>query len=319
MAPRRVLVTGAGGFIGRWSLAALDARRFDVHAVLSPRQAALRGSLPPGAAVHRADLLDPRSIDALLAAVRPTHLLHFAWIATPGLYWTSTENDRWLQAGTHLAERFFSAGGQRAVMAGSCAEYDWSRVTVCREDSSPLADAAGAMPAPYASAKLEMQRRLAHLGRQAGASSAWGRIFFQFGPGEQPSRLVPYVLRSLLAGREALCSPGSQVRSFLHVADVAEAFAALLDSTVQGPVNIGSAEPVSVAALIGAIAGRIGRADLVRLGAVPLPAGEPATLLPDVSRLQREVAWQPRFDLDAALDDTIAWWRGQGTGEDVPP
>jgi nucleoside-diphosphate-sugar epimerase len=76
---------------------------------------------------------------------------------------------------------------------------------------------------------------------------------------------------------------------------------------------------VSVAALIGAIAARIGRADLVRLGAVPLPAGEPAILLPDASRLQAEVDWQPRFDLDAALDDTIAWWREQGLGEDVSP
>jgi nucleoside-diphosphate-sugar epimerase len=310
---RRVLVTGAGGFIGRWSLAALGARRFDVHAVVSPRHAGTRSPPPVGATVHHADLLNPESIDALLAAVRPTHLLHFAWIATPGVYWTSAENDRWLQAGTHLARHFFAAGGERAVMAGSCAEYDWSRVTVCREDSSPLADTAGAKPVPYAAAKLEMHRRLTNLGRQAGASSAWGRIFFQFGPGEQASRLVPYVARSLLAGREALCTPGTQVRSFLHVNDVAEAFAALLDSPVQGAVNIGSGEPVSVAALIGAIAARLGRADLVRLGAVPMPAGEPAILLPDVSRLQAEVAWQPRFDLDSALDDTIAWWREQGT------
>jgi nucleoside-diphosphate-sugar epimerase len=316
---RRVLVTGAGGFIGRWSLAALREREFDVHAVFSPRHAGMQRPPLAGATAHHADLLNPAAIDALIAAVRPTHLLHFAWIATPGVYWTSPENDRWLQAGTRLAQHFFSAGGQRAVMAGSCAEYDWSRVTVCREDSSPLADSAAAVPAPYASAKLEMHRRLASSGRQSGASSAWGRIFFQFGPGEQASRLVPYVVRSLLTGREALCTPGMQVRSFLHVADVAAAFAALLDSTVDGAVNIGSGQPVSVASLVGAIAARIGRADLVRLGAKPLPAGEPAILLPDVSRLHAEVGWQPQFDLDSALDETIAWWREQGTDEDVAP
>jgi nucleoside-diphosphate-sugar epimerase len=317
--PHRVLVTGAGGFIGRCSLAALRRRQYEVHAVHSARHADLPGAESAGLIVHQADLLNPRAIDALLDAVRPTHLLHFAWMATPGLYWTSTENDAWLQAGEHLAQQFFGTGGQRAVMAGSCAEYDWSRVTLCREGSSPLADSAGVAPSAYAAAKLGMHRRLADIARRAGASAAWGRIFFQFGPGEPPGRLVPYVVRSLLAGREARCTAGTQVRSFLHVADVAAAFAALLDSAVAGAVNIGSGEPVSVAALIAAIAARIGRADLVRLGAVPVPAGEPATLLPDISRLRSEVGWQPQFTLDAALDATIAWWREQGAAGPAPP
>ena len=317
--PRRVLVTGAGGFIGQWSLAALGARKFDVHAVVAPRRLSATGARLTGATVHRADLLDPEAIDALLAAVKPTHLLHFAWITTPGVYWTSAKNDRWLQCGTHLAQRFFSAGGQRAVMAGSCAEYDWSRVTVCQEASSPLADTAVVAPTPYATAKLNMHRRLSSLAQQFGASSAWGRIFFQFGPGEHASRLVPSVVRNLLMGRAALCTPGTQVRSFLHVADVAEAFAALLDSPVQGAVNIGSGEPISIASLIDVIATQIGRPDLVRLGALPLPAGEPALLVPDVTRLHSEVYWRPRFNLDLAIADTIAWWREQGNrGEAMP-
>jgi nucleoside-diphosphate-sugar epimerase len=314
-----VLVTGAGGFIGRWSLAALRARNFDVHAVVAPGRASAAGAQLAGATVHQANLLDPEAIDALLAAARPTHLLHFAWIATPGVYWTSAENDRWLQSGTYLAQQFFSCGGQRAVMAGSCAEYDWSRVTVCHETLSPLADTAVVAPTPYASAKLGMHRRLVSLGQRSGASTAWGRIFFQFGPGEHVCRLVPSVVRSLLMGRAALCTPGTQVRSFLHVADVGEAFAALLDSPVQGAVNIGSGNPVSVASLIDTIAAQIGRPDLVRLGAKPLPAGEPALLVPDVSRLRGEVCWQPRFTLDTAVADTIAWWREQGSGGEAVP
>ncbi|MFI4889403.1 MAG: NAD-dependent epimerase/dehydratase family protein [Steroidobacterales bacterium] len=309
--PQRVLVTGAGGFIGRWSLAALRARGYEVHAVLAPRRVERPGAEPGGAIVHRADLLDLGSIDALLAEVRPTHLLHFAWIATPGEYWMSAENRRWLDAGTHLAQRFLASGGQRAVMAGSCAEYDWTRASVCREASSPLADTAAVAPSAYAAAKLAMHRSLARLAQQFGASTAWGRIFFQFGPAEHPSRLVPTVIRSLLAGREALCTAGTQVRSFLHVADVGEAFAALLDSQVQGAVNIGSAERLAVAELIGLIAAQIGRVDLVRLGAKPLPAGEPALLVPELSRLHGEVGWQPRFTVESAIADTIAWWRQQ--------
>lgn len=308
---RRVLVTGAGGFIGRWSLAALQGRGFEVHAVYSPR-AATSGERPAGeVTVHHADLLNTAAIDALLARVRPTHLLHFAWIATPGIYWQSADNARWLEAGAHLAQEFFSRHGERAVMAGSSAEYDWSSVTLCNEDASPLADAAGAAPTAYAAAKLAMHRRLERLAHEARASCAWGRVFFQFGPGEQAARLVPSVVLSLLGGREALCTAGTQVRSFLHVAEVAEAFAALLDSDVRGAVNVGSAERVSVATLIGLIAAQIGRPDLVRLGAKALPAGEPAVLVPDVTRLRLEVGWQPRYCLQEAIADTIAWWRSQ--------
>jgi nucleoside-diphosphate-sugar epimerase len=97
------------------------------------------------------------------------------------------------------------------------------------------------------------------------------------------------------------------------VTDVAEAFVALLDCPVQGAVNIGSGNPVSVGTLIDVIAAQIGRPDLVRLGAKPLPAGEPPMLVPDVSRLTGEVGWQPRFDLNTAVADTIAWWREQGS------
>jgi nucleoside-diphosphate-sugar epimerase len=291
MAHKRVLVTGAGGFIGRASLPALAARGYEIHAA--------RG----------VDLRDPGAAVALLNAVAPTHLLHFAWVTTPGLYWTSPENRTWLEAGRALLRGFAAGGGRRAVCAGSCAEYDWSRAGVCRESDSPLADAGVADPTPYAACKIALQRELQAHCAAGSLSGAWGRIFFQYGPHEHPGRLVPTVIRSLLAGREAACSAGSQVRSFLHVDDVGDAFAALLDSDLQGPVNIGSAERVSVADLAGRIAVQLGRPELLRLGAKPTPPGEPALLVPDVARLHGELGWRARYDLDAGLAATIGWWR----------
>jgi nucleoside-diphosphate-sugar epimerase len=111
------------------------------------------------------------------------------------------------------------------------------------------------------------------------------------------------------------------VRAFLHVADVGAAFAALLDSELAGPVNIGAAERIAVADLIGEIARQIGRPDLVRLGARPLPPGEPPLLVPDVQRLQTELGWQPQFALHEGLADAIAWWRGglAAPGGGAPP
>ena len=248
------------------------------------------------------------AVDALIEAAQPTHLLHFAWIATPGLYWQSEENYRWLSASRHLLAAFGRHGGVRAVMAGSCAEYDWSRVEVCDERSSPLADAAGTAT-PYAACKIAMQRSLEEYGRSHAMSTAWGRIFFQYGPGEHRDRLIASVIVNLLAGREARCTHGRQIRSFLHVEDVGAAFAALLASTVQGPVNIGSGDRIAIAALLERLAREIGCPDLLKLGARAAPPGEPAVLVPDISRLREEVQWNPRWQLDEGLADTVRWWR----------
>ncbi len=301
----RVLVTGAGGFIGRWSVRPLLERGFEVHAVLRP------GSVAPvevqGAHLLHADLLEPSTAASLVAAVRPSHWLHFAWIATPGIYWHSPDNARWLEASLRLLDAFRAAGGRRVVMSGSCAEYDWSRVGECDERTSPLADP-GRAP-PYVSGKLALQRALAEAGERHGLSTAWGRIFFQYGPFEPPERLVASVIRRLLAGEDAPVTHGTQVRSFLHVADVGDAFAALLGSQLEGPVNVGSAERTTLAALLRQIETRIGGPGRLRLGAREAPPGEPTLLVPLTRRLDEELGWRPRYTLATGLAQTIEWWR----------
>jgi nucleoside-diphosphate-sugar epimerase len=308
---KRVLVSGAGGFIGRWSVPALLRSGYEVHAVLSRNASRGAPEQLRGARIHIADILDGAEVDELLSEVKPTHLLHFAWIATPGVYWDSPDNFRWVSASERLLHAFRACGGRRAMMAGSCAEYDWSRVGVCDEKNSPLANASAAPLSPYAECKIALQKVLADFGRQEHVSTAWGRIFFQFGPYEHPDRLVPSVICNLLSNREAPCSHGNQIRSFLHATDVGEAFAAVLDSELEGPVNIGSNESITLEDLLTRIAGQIGRADLLRLGARPAPPREPPLLVPAIGRLRDEAGWRPRFTLDQGLSDTIAWWRGQ--------
>jgi nucleoside-diphosphate-sugar epimerase len=241
------------------------------------------------------------------------------------VYWTSAENFRWLGASERLLRSFHAHGGCRVMMAGSCAEYDWSRAGVCDELLSPLADdqAAPNDPAvaapPYTACKIALQRILADFGHRERLSTVWGRIFFQFGPHEHPDRLVPSVIRNLLLNQEAPCSHGRQIRSFLHVADVGEAFAAVLDSELEGPVNIGSDERIAVQDLVGRIGRQIGRSELLRLGARAASAAEPLLLVPEIHRLRDGARWRPRFTLNEALSDTIEWWRGRSAGITGPP
>jgi nucleoside-diphosphate-sugar epimerase len=57
------------------------------------------------------------------------------------------------------------------------------------------------------------------------------------------------------------------------------------------------------------IARKIGREELLEVGALAMPAGEPPSLVADVRRLRDEVGWTPGIELDDGLDGVIAWWR----------
>jgi nucleoside-diphosphate-sugar epimerase len=287
----KVLVTGASGFIGRHAVPALIDRGFEVHAVA-------RSIGDANVQWHQADLLaDPVSV---VERVAPTHLLHLAWYAQPGAFWTAPENLAWAEASLALYRAFAATGGRRAVLAGTCAEYDWSD-GVCVENRTPLRPAT-----LYGACKQAVGGAVTANGAQHGPSTAWGRVFFLYGPGEPREKLVASVLGALREGRRAPVTHGRQVRDFLHVADVAGAFAALVAGDVAGPVNIGSGAGVSLRELLTVAEARAGTSGLVAYGERPAPANEPPVIVADVTRLRDEVGFTPAFTLESGLDDALA-------------
>ena len=298
----RVLVTGATGFIGRETLEPLRAAGMEVHAVSSRPAPA---DSPADVRWHELDLLAAGGEDAI-AELQATHLLHLAWTTEPGRFWTSAQNLDWLAASLRLVRAFARGGGRRMVMAGTCAEYAWRPETHCIERETPTEPAT-----LYGTAKNALHATAAAFAAQEGIALAWGRIFFVFGPHEQRGRLASSVAESLLRGETAECSLGEQVRDFLYAPELAQAFAALTLSGVEGPVNMASGAPLPVRDLITAIARAAGRPELVALGARPTSPNEPARLTADVARLRDEVGWTPRLSLDEAAERTVAWWRRQ--------
>jgi nucleoside-diphosphate-sugar epimerase len=107
----------------------------------------------------------------------------------------------------------------------------------------------------------------------------------------------------------AHCTSGTQIRDFLYVEDVADAFVELVDSTVEGPINIASGRPMSLMEVIYNIADMLGKRELVSLGSRPMPANETPLVVADISRLSNELGWKPQYDLDTGLNKTIEWWK----------
>jgi nucleoside-diphosphate-sugar epimerase len=304
---KRVLLTGASGFIGRHAIRPLLDGGYEVHAIARDVES-LRAWAQAGVVLHPASLLDAAQTQAIVRAIQPTHLLHLAWYVAHGKFWAAPENLDWVAASLHLLRAFAEAGGQRVVMAGTCAEYDWvgdsSWDGVCVEQGTPLKPTT-----LYGASKHALQTMLCAFAAQTKLSAAWGRIFLLYGPHEPPQKLVPAVVRSLLQGEPARTSHGQQVRDLLHVQDVADAFVALLGSDVQSAVNIASGLPVALREVVLAIGDVLGRRELVQLGALPAAPNDPPKLLADVTRLRDEVGWQPKIDLRTGLAQTIDWWR----------
>ncbi len=289
---KKVLVTGASGFIGKYCVAELLKRGYEVHALSTQKKESSQ--------IHwyQCNLLDSVQLKETLYQIKPTHILHLAWYAEHGKFWNSTENLKWVQASIHLLQTFVKLGGKRFVGAGTCAEYDDS-FGLCIEESTSLAP-----KTLYGTCKNAFAQILKAYAAQSSITYAWGRVFHLYGPGEHPNRLVPSVINALLEDEPANCSHGEQIRDFLYVEDVASAFVSILESSIEGPINIASGEPTSLKSIILQIGKKLKKPSLIRLGALTASTDAPILTAAN-TRLTNEVGWNPSYNLDAGLLKTI--------------
>lgn len=286
----RVLLTGASGFIGRYVLRALLQHGIEVVTV---------GRTMPQASVSfiEADLLNISDFSPLLQHVRPTHLLHLAWYAEHGKYWTSPLNLRWTAATTQLVEAFCAIGGRQVVIAGSCAEYDWTH-GYCREGGTPLNPAT-----MYGTAKDATRRLVMAVCEQHQVPCAWGRIFLPFGYGESNSRLIPSLIEVFRGGRAPFGVNAHAYRDFLHSSDVAESFVRLLMAAASGAYNVCSAEPTRLAEVVTTLAALLD-ADPEPVLALTERLGEPPLLVGENLKL-KALGWRPALTLAQGLEHSL--------------
>lgn len=298
---KKILVTGGLGFIGRHTLKPLLENNYEVHVITS------RKAVSPTSEIHlhQADLLDCGSHAGLIEKIRPDYLLHTAWYTKNGKFWNAVENTYWLAATISLAKSFYSHGGRRLLALGTCAEYDWSGGP-CIEGETPELPASH-----YGRFKKTTFEALDLVAKHYQGSFAWGRVFFPYGPGEAEERLIPYVIRSLLLNETAKCTQGSQVRDFIYVEDLAQALIRILDSNVEGVVNLGTGASVAIRDLVYQVADLLNKRELISLGAISEPIKSPPSIVASVKRLNNDLGWTPQFSLDAGLRKTVEWWSQQ--------
>lgn len=296
LAGRSVLVTGARGFIGSHLRRALEREGAEVHATS-------RAEADPPAAWWRPDLEDIASVRELLARVRPRVVYHLAGHV-------SAAPDRALVLPT-LRSLFVSAvnlmlaaserGDCRVVLAGSLTE------------SSGPGDPAAS---PYAAAKTAASTyaELFHALYDLPVVSA--RLFMTYGPGQHPSKVLPYTAASLLRGESPELSSGNQTADWIYVDDVAEALVRIgrLEGLDGSRIDLGSGELTSLREVVALLAAEVGGPGAPRFGARPdRPREREQTRRADVEEAAARLGgWRARVSLPEGLRRTVAWLRDPG-------
>ena len=282
----RVAVTGGSGFIGQHVLAALDRKGIPYLSIGRTR--------PPGVAPDRYMALDLLSdnLRARVADLECTHLIHLAWYAEHGRYWTSAENLDWAIASLSLI-RTFCERGAHVTAIGTCAEYDWS-AGLCIEGKTPIEPAT-----LYGKAKAATSQLVTAACSTENIPCCWARLFIPFGRGESPRRLIPTIVDAVLGRSSPITVGGENWRDFLAVEEVADALVHLATSDFSGAVNVCSGVPKKIRGLVDEIAGYLGGNGEAVLDAPP-GTGDARRVIGDNSLL-RSTGWSPAVSFSARL------------------
>jgi len=300
----RVLITGGSGFVGACLAHDLVAAGHDVHLVLRPRSATWRlAGLAGRFTPHGADLCDPAGLRRAVAACRPEVVYH---LATHGAYPRQTDRAAILATnvlGTaNLLDALDGHDYRALVNTGSSSEYGPRDVPMREEDRlCPQTDYGVAKAAATLLCQAEAAR---------GRPVVTVRIFSAYGPWEDPSRLVPYVMGCCRRGEPPRVTTGRQPRDFIYVDDVV----ALLKRAAELPeargriLHAGTGRQSSVRDMVDTIVRVCGGGRVAaEYGSEPTRPGEPACWVADITQTTALTGWRPRHDLQAGIERTCKW------------
>ncbi len=312
---KKVLVTGAGGFIGSHLTDELVRQGHEVRALVRYNGRDDRGNLTDLPAeiqsaveVDRGDLKDPGAVRK--AVEGREWVFHLgALIAIPYSYHNPYDVVQTNVLGTaHVLDACRASGALNRVILTSTSEVYGTARRVPIDEQHPLQG-----QSPYAATKIGADALGESYHRAFGLPVAILRPFNTFGPRQSARAIIPTIISQALAGPDVKLGRLDPRRDLTYVKDTVAGFIAIAacDGALGRVVNIGRGEDISIGELVELIGQRLGRPITVQ--------ADPERHRPAASEVERLLAgtelaqtlwdWKPRFSLEAGLDETIEWIR----------
>jgi nucleoside-diphosphate-sugar epimerase len=301
---RRVLITGAAGFLGASLARKCIADGHDVHLLLRQGSARWRlAGLEGRYTAHEADLCDGPVVARAVAASRPEVVYHLAAHGTH-----HSQRDRGLilasnVLGTaHLLEALEGHAYRAFVHAGSSSEYG--------HKSGPIAEGDVLEPRSTYGVAKAAATLLCQAEAARGRPAVTVRIFSAYGPWEDPRRLVSYVMGCCLHREPARVTAGSQPRDFIYADDVL----ALLERAAECPaargqiLHAGTGRQYTVREVVETVLALCGNGVTARWGAEDARPDEPASWVASIERTTALTGWSPSLSLEDGIRRMWAWF-----------
>lgn len=270
----KIMITGGRGFIGKYVTALLE-ENYEIHQVV--------------------ENVFEINFDEYMQIHKPDYLINLAWVTGVG-YLDSFENVKLVQKGLEMYEAFYKYGGRRAVFVGTEQEYE--------RKSEPLKETDVINPVSlYAECKADLGKILVKNSLIENKGFVWARLFFIYGTGEKPKRLMPAIINSLLKDENVTCSYEGYVRDYINVEDVASAIVRCLFSDYTGYVNVGGGRATTIGEIAQIIKSHIGGNGKVNFRTHE-ECNQPMFIQADNSLL-KSLGWTPKYDLEKGLHKEI--------------
>jgi UDP-glucose 4-epimerase len=306
---RRALVTGARGFIGSNLCESLLSTGVEVHAVSQTRftDGPLSPFRPPNADAPempwwRVDLTDPTDTQRLLLRIQPDVVFHLAGLVSgsrdQGIVLPIVRQN--LLPTLNLLNAVAETGTGRLILAGSI------------EVPGP-GDSDACPCSPYAAAKWSGSVYASMYHTLYGTPVVTARMSMVYGPRQWDfTKLVPYVIRSLLRGERPKLSSGKRLVDWIYVDDIVAGLRTLGEAQgIEGrSIDLGSGKLTPIRQVVDELVSIMGAQVEPEYGALPDRPLETEHVV-NIAETTRLIHWAPATELSEGLRRTVAWYRKQ--------
>jgi len=296
---KNILVVGGTGFLGYHVCTKLIKGKYSVLSISSKKPAANRRV--KGVKYIIADIRKKNELK-VLEKKKINFIINLAgYIDHSG----NKNNLKTHFLGTkNLAEKFLKRKIKNFIQAGTSLEYG--------NVKSPQKEHNKERPSgKYGRTKLQANLYLEKLKKDYNFPYTVLRIYQIFGPNQDATRLIPFVVQSCLKNTEFPCTHGRQTRDFLYVEDFVDLILKILKSKKKssGIFNVGSSKPIKIYNLINSIKNKVGKG-IPLYGKVKMRKEEQMLFFPDTKKINRIFNWRAKVSLSLGLDKTIKYYRG---------